>query len=114
MGADPVKLVVGLIYREERVFESVSGVLVKEYGEIDLETPPFPFDMTDYYCEEMGSPLFRRFCSFARLIDPGCLVDVKLGCREVEEQFSTEGKRRVNLDPGYLDFGKFLYKEHLG
>lgn len=109
MDVDPVKLVVGLIYREEGVVERVSGILTGKYGEIDLETPPYPFDMTDYYREEMGEPLFRRFCSFERLIDPGALVDVKLDCREVEDQFSTGGKRRVNLDPGYLDFGKFLF-----
>jgi hypothetical protein len=105
---DPVKLVVGFIYREELVFERAAGVLEESFGGIDLVSSRFPFDTTDYYEEEMGSPLFRRFCSFGRLIHPGGLVDVKLGCRDVENEFRVDGDRSVNLDPGYMDFGKFL------
>ncbi len=108
MSADPVKLVVGLIYREEREFERAAEALGREFGEIDLVSRPYPFDMTSYYDEEMGRPLFRRFCSFRRLIDPGGLVEVKLTCRDIEDTLRVSGKRSVNIDPGYLDFGKFL------
>jgi hypothetical protein len=64
--------------------------------------------MTDYYAEEMGKPLFRVFYGFQKLIDPGTLATIKLTTNQLEAQFSSDGKRRVNLDPGYLDTDKFV------
>ncbi|MFQ6103711.1 MAG: DUF4416 family protein [Candidatus Glassbacteria bacterium] len=108
MEPDPVKFVIGVIYREGRFMEEAIGMLVDELGETDSVSPPFSFNATDYYNEEMGSPLYRRFLSIKRLMSPGELVGVKLLSREIEKRLTDHGRRRVNLDPGYMDYGKFV------
>jgi hypothetical protein len=61
-----------------------------------------PFHYTEYYTEEMGSPLKRRFICFNTLIRPESLPDVKLCTNDMEDRTSVSGKRRVNIDPGYM------------
>ncbi|MGQ9569760.1 MAG: DUF4416 family protein [Thermodesulfovibrionales bacterium] len=56
----------------------------------------------------MGWPLYRHFIFFKKLIDPGVLADIKLRTNEIEFLFSSEGKRTVNLDPGYLTLSKVV------
>ena len=50
----------------------------------------------------MGRFLYRRMVSFDELIPPEFLPDAKLLTNLVEEQFSSDGRRKVNIDPGYL------------
>jgi hypothetical protein len=61
-----------------------------------------PFHYTDYYTEEMGSPLERRFIFFSTLVRPESLPAVKLWTNDVEDSTSNAGKRRINIDPGYM------------
>jgi len=82
--------------------------LAAEFGEIDYASKKFLFDFTDYYVAEMGSPVYRQFYSFERLISPGELAAVKLATNAIEQDLAAAGKRRVNLDPGYLDTDKFV------
>jgi hypothetical protein len=101
----PVKLVCGVIYKEEPFCEKVRGVLAGEWGRIDLESPVFPFDLTGYYEDEMGSGLRRRFMSFEALIPPETLAAKKILTIELEESLRGEAGaygRPVNIDPGYL------------
>ncbi len=67
-----------------------------------MESHPLPWEHSDYYKEELGSPIRRRFLFFRNMIDRENLSDVKLATIEIEEQLSTGGKRNINLDPGYL------------
>lgn len=99
---EPVKLFSGFIYREETLYQAVKQQLEQTYSPIDLESPVIPFDFTSYYHPEMGAPLSRRFASFTRLIQPGQLPEIKLTTNQVEIDTAHEGKRRINLDPGYL------------
>jgi len=46
--------------------------------------------------------------SFDKLIPPESLPDVKLLTNLVEEQFSSEGRRKVNIDPGYLSLAHLI------
>jgi len=105
---DPVKLVIGAIFRENEILDEACRLLEEEFGEIDFRSPRYPFDATDYYDAEMGGPLSREFLSFRNLVGPADLVRAKIRSRAIEETLSRDGKRRVNLDPGYLDYGKFL------
>ena len=104
----PVKLVMGVIYRDEAALDQVESRLAGEVGEVDARSAPFDFDVTDYYEDEMGSGLKRVFLSFKNLIDPGDIVDIKLAAVRLEEDMCREGKRTVNLDPGYMDFNKLI------
>lgn len=104
----PVKLFMGILYREEEDLALVRGRLEEAFGAIDYVSEPCPFEVTNYYEEEMGPGLKRAFFSFLYLIDPGKLSSIKVKTNRLEEEFSHEGKRRVNLDPGYLDFFKIV------
>ena len=98
----PVKLFSGVIYREHSEYERIKWVLEEHFSTIDLESPEIPFDCTDYYNEEMGSPLFRRFVAFKELIMPDQLPGIKLLTNRIEDEGAHDGKRSINLDPGYL------------
>jgi hypothetical protein len=103
---DPVKLFCGIITGEISLIGEISAVLEGRYGRIDKVSEVIPFDSTSYYNAEMGQGLMRQFISFAELIDPGVLADVKMFTNELELNYSVErdGKssRRINLDPGYV------------
>ena len=97
-----VKLFCGLIYGSHDVYMDIVGKLQLEFSKVDFESQQFDFDFTTYYNEEMGSPLYRRFISFDRLITPDRLPDIKLITNRLETANAVDGKRVVNLDPGYL------------
>jgi hypothetical protein len=104
----PVKLVMGVIYSDDADLEAAASMLEGELGGIDMRSAPFDFDITDYYESEMGPGLKRVFLSFKDLIDPGVIVDIKLTAVRLERDMSREGRRAVNLDPGYLDYNKLV------
>lgn len=98
----PVKLFCGFIYRETERYEEIREMLTTLFSPRDAESEPIPFAFTDYYVSEMGSPLFRKFVSFRRLIAPEQLAEVKRITNRLERETSVNGKRTVNLDPGFL------------
>jgi hypothetical protein len=98
----PVKLIMSLIGSDDRLLHQVIQILGERYGEVDFTSDILPFDFTDYYTEEMGKGLFRRLITFSPLIPREQLVRIKQETNEIEEQFALEGKRRVNIDPGYI------------
>jgi hypothetical protein len=64
--------------------------------------------MTDYYGGEMGSGLKRILYAFRDLASPEAISDIKLATNDVEAYFAASGRRRVNIDPGYIDFHKLV------
>jgi len=106
----PVKLIVGMISREVKLFEEAESRMQSEFGPIDFVGPILPFDYTDYYREEMGEGLNRKFVSFERLIRSDEIAAIKMATNRWEEELadSGEGKRRINLDPGYIALAKFV------
>jgi len=102
-------LFAGLIYNSAESSEHIHGILEKEYGSICLTSPTVSFDETDYYHEEMGDCLLREFIAFDMLIDMQDIAHIKLRTNSIEDYyFSNEGKRRVNIDPGYLTSAKVV------
>jgi hypothetical protein len=105
---DRVKLVIPVLYSDEKIYRSVFPELTDAFGETDRQSEPFEFTFTDYYNEEMSVPITRVFLSFRTLIRPEDLVDIKLKTNRIETAHAVDGKRKVNLDPGYLELGKFV------
>lgn len=103
-----VKLIVGMISASEELFTQVEEKLKEKFGKIDFSSQTLPFDITDYYCKEMGDNLLRKFISFEELIDPVRLADIKIFTNIIEEEFSVNSKRRINLDPGYISLSKLI------
>jgi len=98
----PVKLFIGLIYSENAPIDECIQKLVETLGEIDFMSEEFPFNFTSYYEEEMGNKLSRKIISFRKLIKRDELVNVKIFTNQVEKIFAIGGKRRINIDPGYI------------
>lgn len=103
-----VKCIMGLIYQAEYDISHCLKHLERVFGPRDLLSERFIFDFTDYYEPEMGSPLYRIFISFENLIRPGRLAEIKRLTNIIEDLFARNGKRCINLDPGYLDLDKFV------
>ena len=104
----PVKYFVGALYSDQKLLDQATQLCIEKMGEIDHFSQPFPFDVTSYYNEEMGTPIFRIFFSLNELRSPGDLALLKLKCNELESRLSVDGSRKVNLDIGYLDFHKMV------
>jgi len=107
------KLFVGLIVNPQLDMERIERELEKKFGQIDTTSSVFQFDFTDYYTEEMGEKLRRKFVSFENLLDPESIVDAKLKTNQLEKDIADQCKniqvaRPVNIDPGYLGLSKLV------
>lgn len=105
---DPVKLFVAILWAQSSPLEQACKILKSFWGDIDFSGTDHPFDVTDYYEQEMGSDLNRRLVSFFSLVPPDCLSSAKHRCNEIEDQLAGEKGRPVNLDIGYLDHNKIV------
>ena len=94
--------------KEKTLLGPVAGVLAEKFGAIDMVSSWFPFDLTEYYRHEMGAPLFRRVLTFKELIDQSALSEIKIQTNTIEEKHVKKGKRRVNIDPGYMIHERFV------
>lgn len=104
----PAKLLIGLIVQEKRYIAAAADALIEKFGPVDMASSWFPFDYTTYYEPEMGASLFRRMLAFKTLIKQSELAQIKLVTNELEQEYSTGGKRTVNIDPGYLLNERFV------
>jgi hypothetical protein len=106
--AEPVKLIFSVFAATIAQLDETIEKLSAYYGPPDFLSDVVPFDYTDYYSPEMGGNLVRRFLSMEALIRPESLPDIKLATNGIENEFTQEGKRRVNIDPGYISKGHLI------
>jgi hypothetical protein len=100
--ADDVKLIASVFSPGQEVIDRVLVELQGKFGPVDWKSPPLFFDRTRYYAREMGWPLHRCFVSFRELVRPEDLAEIKLETNDIEDAYLEEGKRKVNIDPGYI------------
>ncbi|MGD0310114.1 MAG: DUF4416 family protein [Acidobacteriota bacterium] len=106
-----VKLFIGILTSLPAIIPEVESCLRAKLGAIDLRSGEFPFDLTRYYEEEMGSPIIRLFVAFETLFSPAQLAIVKTATNDLEAEFAARQTgicRPVNLDPGYLEESKIV------
>ncbi|HVN95089.1 MAG TPA: DUF4416 family protein [Syntrophorhabdaceae bacterium] len=99
---EPVKLFAGILFKSREDLESALSKLEDAFGSIEEKTPVTLFCYTRYYDKEMGENLMRAFVLFETLVDRELLPEIKLKSNEVEQSFALEGRRSVNIDPGYI------------
>lgn len=106
-----VKLLLGMLSPEPDLFSECAALFTKAYGPTDLESDVMPWKTSDYYLDELGNNIFRKFFFFRDLHDPACLPSIKKFSNAVEDRFSTgsgPSKRRINIDPGYVTEAKVV------
>lgn len=104
----PVKLLCGVLFSDEPLLKKALSLLAEKYGEIDFIGKRYLFESTDYYSAEMGGPIYRVFYTFTQLINPGRLAKIKIECNEIEDLVAVQQRRKINLDPGYMDYDKVV------
>lgn len=104
----PVKYFIGALHSDSQLLQKACKILEERFSAIDLMSEDFTFGGTDYYEDEMGKTIQRRIFSLLKLADPLFLADAKLMCNQIEEELAIDGRRKVNLDIGYMDFNKVV------
>ena len=104
----PVFRVCSCLTGRPELLAVVEAELASVFGEIALKSVPFAFDTSEYYRPELGEGLLRIWYGFRDLCAAERLVEARLTTGEIEDRLAVEGRRRVNLDPGYLDLGKLV------
>ncbi len=104
----PAKLVIGLFMKETPLIRPLTEMLVSRFGPLDLVSAWFDFDFTGYYAAEMDGPLYRRMLTFRNLIAQETLSEIKTVTNGIEALFVENGRRRVNIDPGYMLLERFV------
>jgi hypothetical protein len=105
---DAVKPVCAVTFSQDVALEEVLSRLEEVMGHHQRRSSVFNFSFTSYYSREMGDSLQKIFCSFHRLISPADLAALKVATNALEETWARAGRRRVNLDPGYIAKSKLV------
>jgi hypothetical protein len=96
-----VKLFCGII-SSMQIDEKVISQLEEKFGKIDLTSSIIPFNYTSYYALQMAQNLSRYWISFDDLVYSGSLADIKVFTNSIEDTLVIDGKRPINIDPGYI------------
>jgi hypothetical protein len=109
---DPAVLIAGIMYSDEILCDKAIAELIGRFGDIELRSESFPFDMTDYYTPEMGQDIKKKFICFHDPVEMSDLPAIKHTTNRIESEFAFEvnGKihRQVNIDPGYVTLAKLV------
>lgn len=107
---EPALLFMGLLYPAEdpAPAEEAWKRLSARWGAEGWRSPEIPFSWSHYYDEELGAPILRSLRCFRDPVDPTLLANAKVFTNSVEADFSLNGRRRVNLDPGLLFPGRLI------
>jgi hypothetical protein len=98
----PVKLIAAVAISDIDLWAEFKEKLEALYSDIDIAMDWYDFHHTDYYLTEMGENLKKRMISFRELVLAEQLPDIKLATNQLEKEFAKGGKRRLNIDPGYI------------
>jgi hypothetical protein len=104
----PARLVVSVIFREERAREAAIGRMQEALGELRPVGGTLRFDATDYYEDEMGGPLARQFVVASAPVARDALAEIKVQLEGIERDMAQRGRRVVNLDPGLVTAENFV------
>jgi hypothetical protein len=107
---EPVKVlpIAGILYGADFAVEAPLNLLADRIGPIAMHTSPQTFTHTDYYGKEMGDRLMRQWYAFDILVDPATLPAMKHTSNEIEQQYSNEQGRSINIDPGIVSLSNLV------
>lgn len=103
-----VCLIVSILYSDEGMLNIAIKELKETFGDGRVLDYLGRFDFSDYYNDELGTPIFRRFFRPNNLFPRDRLSEIKLKTNEIENRFAVNNKRKFNLDPGFLSAENFI------
>lgn len=95
-------LFAAIMYSDEKIAKKAVELLVKKFSKISFESEEYEFKITDFYEEEFGKDLKKKFFLFEKNIDRESLAEIKIFSNKLEENLAKNSKRTVNIDPGYI------------
>lgn len=108
----PVKLICGVLLNPAVSPSDIEPALVSEFGAVELWSPTWPFDFTDYYDAETGPNIQRAFAAFEQLVAMDALAEIKWRTNALEaalaDRVEADAPRPVNLDPGYVNSSRLV------
>lgn len=88
---------------DSELFSEVETLFQRYYGEIKMQFGPFDFSsFSQYYKNEMGDGLLKKFYVFSLPVSLEHFYRYKLESQSMEDLFRKNNHRCVNIDPGYL------------
>ncbi|MHB0947062.1 MAG: DUF4416 family protein [Sedimentisphaerales bacterium] len=109
---EPVKLIIGILACNETALADAVALIKAKFGACDLESPVWPFHHTEYYADETGKEIVKKFVAVENLIMPDKLAYIKFKTNKMEEKLAAklggQFSRPVNLDPGYIEPSKLV------
>ncbi len=104
-----VKLFFACTYNQEFNINDFYNEIEKKYGKISNYSSIIDFSVfTDYYEKEMGKNLKKQIISFKKILNIDNLHKIKIDTNEIEESYSINNKRVLNIDSGYLTEAKVI------
>jgi hypothetical protein len=106
----PAKLIIVVLKSQSiNIMDEIILELENLFGKVECIFEELPFDtFTYYYNNEMGNNINATILSFEEFIHPSELSYIKNKTNDIENTFSNNGKRIVNLDPGYFYMAQFV------
>ena len=105
---DRACLVISVLNSETEVLSTAKNALIEAFGPIGREIGPLEFKFTTFYDQELGPEIRRWLWAFEKLVDRGELASIKCLTNRLEQEYTDNGKRRFNLDPGLLTLENFI------
>ncbi|MGE4232693.1 MAG: DUF4416 family protein [Bacteriovoracia bacterium] len=80
--------------------DSIKEIVSRTFGSVCLSFGPFSFsEFSEYYTQEMGSPLLKSFFVFDKKVSRNDLVSLKKTGYILETEFLEKNHRKINIDP---------------
>jgi hypothetical protein len=102
------RLFVAFMYAPGADVRPVLAELAARFGAPAYDYGPIPFTFSDYYSQEMGKGLVKCYFVHRVPFDRATLPALKLSTNELEDEHRVDGRRVVNIDPGYLAVDKLV------
>lgn len=102
------KLFFALLADSHDLIAEVRHRLELDYSPVETASDPVDFTHTRYYEGEMGPGLIRQWIGTQQPIFLPELVGTKRYTNQLEQFHGRDGRRRINIDPGYVTLSKVV------
>ncbi|QAR32889.1 DUF4416 family protein [Geovibrio thiophilus] len=96
-----------VLYNREH-FPEPDTAIVSIFGQPLFKSPEFDFSHTEYYTPEMDRPQSKYFAGYGLIDSPERLAEFKIKAVELENSLMKDGRRFINVDPGYVALEKVV------